>query len=428
LAQSAEANPRNPRKIGVLSLDPILLIGEMEVLMHGTALPNLAQVDLNRTPFVAIWETTRACDLACRHCRAEAISSPLPGELTTVEGMRLLDELADMGTPICVLSGGDPAKRRDLLELVRHGTKRGMRMATIPAATPLLTRGLVSALKEAGLAQMALSLDGPDAEVHDSFRGVPGAFDRTLEGARYAREAKLPLQINTVFSSHNRRHFDALSDLVQELGVVFWEVFFLVPMGRGRELGQMNGAQFEELFAKLAAVAKQVDFIVKVTEAPHYRRYLMQQKAKENRQHGGVSTVSAREKGMLPAHMRRDFGPGGSIGLAPKGVNSGNGHLFISYCGDIYPSGFLPLACGNLRSDSVTEVYRWHRVFTELRMPDLLKGKCGICEFRHICGGSRARSYAMTNDYLAEEPFCAYEPRPASPTPTEPATLGVNGR
>lgn len=388
-------------------------------------IPNLAAVDLNLTPFVAIWETTRACDLACRHCRAEAIPDALPGELSTAEGLRLLDELAEMGTPICVLSGGDPAKRKDLLELVRHGTKRGMRMATIPAATPLLTRELVLGLKEAGLAQMALSLDGPTAEIHDSFRRVTGAFDRTMEGAKYAREANLPLQINTVFSTYNWEYFEAMAETVRDLGVVFWEVFFLVPMGRGRELGQMNGAQFEALFEKLAVVARQVDFIVKVTEAPHYRRYLMQTKAKERHptspahpstaMSGQVEAQGgpARAKGMLPAHMRRDFGPGGSIGLAPKGVNSGNGHLFVSYCGDIFPSGFLPLACGNLRSDSVTNVYRSHRVFKELRSPDLLKGKCGVCEFRHICGGSRARAYAMTNDYLAEEPFCAYEPGPA---------------
>lgn len=372
-------------------------------------MPDLSSVDLNLTPFVAIWETTRACDLACRHCRAEAISSPLPGELSTEEGIRLLDELADMGTPICVLSGGDPAKREDLFELIRHGHKRGMRMATIPAATPLLNRELVNGLKEAGLAQMALSLDGPTADIHDTFRGVPGAFDRTMEGASYARDAQLPLQINTVFSDYNWEHFDAMAELVDRLGVVFWEVFFLVPMGRGRELGQMNGAQYEELFERLAKIAREVDYIIKVTEAPHYRRFLMQNKPKDN---GGRAPAhgSSREKGALPAHMRRDFGPGGSIGLAPKGVNSGKGHVFVSYCGDICPSGFLPLACGNIRSDSVTNVYRSHQVFRELRSPDLLKGKCGICEFRHICGGSRARAYAMTGDYLEDEPFCAYQP------------------
>jgi radical SAM protein len=382
------------------------------MLMQGTRPPSLASVDFDKTPFVAIWETTRACDLACRHCRAEAIPHSLPGELTTDEGMKLLDELVEMGTPICVLSGGDPAKRVDLCDLVRHGDQLGMRMATIPAATPLLTRDLVADLKEAGLAQMAVSLDGPTAEIHDGFRQVPGAFDLTLQGVEYAHEAGLPIQVNTTFSGHNWQNFQAMAALVRKLKPVFWEVFFLVPTGRGRELDQMNAEQFEALFARLAGFAQQVDFIVKITEAPHYRRFLMQQRAKDgvvSHPHGGLGHGHV-EKGSLPEHMRRDFGPGGSIGLAPKGVNSGNGHVFVSYCGDIYPSGFLPLTCGNVRQDSLTEIYRTHRVFRELRNPDLIKGKCGVCEFRHICGGSRARAYAMTGDYLADEPFCAYEP------------------
>lgn len=370
-------------------------------------MPALASVDFQQAPFIAIWETTRACGLACRHCRAEAIPSPLPGELQTEEGRTLLYELAEMGTPICVLSGGDPARREDLLELVRYGTQLGMRMATIPAATPLLTPRLLYELKEAGLAQLALSLDGPTAEIHDTFRGTPGAFEITLQGARWAREAGLPLQINTTFSAYNWDQFDALARRVSELKVVFWEVFFLVPMGRGREVPQLDAERFEELFARLARLARQVDFVIKVTEAPHYRRFLVQQHRRERE---GGAVLSGKDR-HLPAHLRRDFGPGGSIGLAPKGVNAGNGHLFVNYCGDIFPSGFLPLACGNLRRDSLKEVYRQHPVFRKLRSPDLLKGKCGQCEFRYICGGSRARAYAMTGDYLAEEPFCAYEPR-----------------
>ncbi|MDA2939066.1 TIGR04053 family radical SAM/SPASM domain-containing protein [Acidobacteria bacterium AH-259-A15] len=367
-------------------------------------------IDFDQTPFVAIWETTRACDLACRHCRAEAISNPLPGELATREGFRLLEDLAAMGTPICVLSGGDPAKRSDLCHLVCHGSRLGMRMATIPAATPLLTRSLVKRLKDAGLAQMALSLDGPTPEIHDTFRGVPGAFNIALQGARYAGEVELPLQINTTFSAYNWEHFEAMAELVRRLEVVFWEVFFLVPMGRGSQLGQMTAQQFEILFAKLASFAHSVDFIVKATEAPHYRRYLMQ-----HHNQSADSTSSTCPPGSLshhlPPHMTRDFGPGGSIGLAPKGVNSGNGHLFIDYQGDIYPSGFLPVSCGNVRRDSIAQVYRFHPIFRELRTPDLLKGKCGICEFRRICGGSRARAFAMTGDYLEEEPFCLYQPK-----------------
>ncbi len=204
-----------------------------------------------------------------------------------------------------------------------------------------------------------------------------------------------------------------MAELVLSLGVVFWEVFFLVPMGRGRELGLLNAEEFERLFEQLAHFARRVDFIVKITEGPHYRRYLMQERSRARKSSpGGKSLGPATHPkgGQLPSHMTRDFGPGGSIGLAPKGVNSGNGFVFVNYRGDIYPSGFLPLSCGNVRSDSIGEVYRSHPVFRELREPDLLKGKCGICEFRHICGGSRARAYALTGDYMEAERFCLYEP------------------
>jgi radical SAM protein with 4Fe4S-binding SPASM domain len=284
-----------------------------------------------------------------------------------------------------------------------------MRMATIPAATPLLTRGLVRQLKDAGLDQMALSLDGPNSDVHDRFRGSPGAFDLTMRGAQYAKDADLPLQINTTFSAYNQEHFEVMADLVRQLGVVFWEVFCLVPMGRGSKVNQMNGPQFESLFVKAADFADSVDFIVKITEAPHYRRYLMQRHSRT----AGMPPESPMEmpsSSQLPAHMTRDFGPGKSIGLAPKGVNSGKGHLFVNYRGDICPSGFLPISCGNIRKESLPEVYRSHQVFRELRTTSLLKGKCGKCEYQEICGGSRARAYAMTGDYLAEEPFCAYHP------------------
>jgi AdoMet-dependent heme synthase len=360
-------------------------------------------VDFDKTPFVAIWETTRACDLACKHCRAEAVPDPLPGELSTEEGKNLLTDLASMGTPLCVLSGGDPAKRSDLNELVTHGAELGMRMATIPAATELLDRKLVMDLKDAGLSQLALSLDGPNEGIHDSFRGVPGSFSKTMDGAAFAREAGLPLQINTTFSDFNFEYFAEIGDLVESLGVVFWEVFFLVPTGRGKELGELPAEKFEELFRMLFDYSSKVDFIVKITEAPHYRRFLMHQaamlpgKPEENN-----------PEGLLPSHMRRDFGPGGSIGLAPKGVNAGRGHLFVSCTGDIFPSGFLPLPCGNIREASVIEVYRTHPIFQELRDIELLKGKCGICEYRNICGGSRARAFAVTGDYLAVDPGCAY--------------------
>jgi len=368
----------------------------------------LRDIDFNVSPFIVIWEITQACDLACRHCRAEAIDWRDPRELSTQEGFDLLDQVHSMGAQIMVLTGGDPVKRDDIFDLVRHGSDLGLRMATIPAATQKLTPELVKKLKDSGLSQMALSLDGHNAEVHDTFRGVPGAFDLTIKGTEYAHAASMPLQINTTFSSYNIDYFDEIAELVKSLDVVFWEVFLLVPMGRGKILKQMSARQYEDLFEKLYKFSKEVDFIVKITEAQHYRRYVIEQEKKN---------MSSEEKSgevKLPDRMTRDFGPGGSIGHAPKGVNAGNGYVFISHTGEIYPSGFLPLTTGDVRNDSLAEVYREHPVFKLLRDTDRLSGKCGKCDYRNICGGSRSRAYAMTGDLTAPEPFCVYNPQKES--------------
>ncbi|MGE5445917.1 MAG: TIGR04053 family radical SAM/SPASM domain-containing protein [Ignavibacteriales bacterium] len=364
----------------------------------------LAEIDFAFSPFIVIWEVTQGCDLACRHCRAEAINRRDPRELSTQEGFKLIEEVRSMGTPVMVLSGGDPIKREDIFDLIRYGADLGLRMATIPAATQKLTLELVKKLKKAGLAQMALSLDGPNARIHDSFRGVPGAFDLTLRGAEYAHSVGLPLQINTTFSKYNFDAFDDIAQLVTALKVVFWEVFFLVPIGRGKLLEQMTAVQYENIFQRLYRLSKEVDFIVKITEAPHYRRYLIQQEGKNRSGESKPSEIR------LPSRLTRDFGPGGSIGHAPKGVNAGNGYVFISRTGEIYPSGFLPLSTGNIRRDSLARIYREHPTFQLLRNPDHLRGKCRICEYRIICGGSRSRAYVMTNDIMAAEPFCLYHP------------------
>lgn len=366
---------------------------------------NLRDIDFSISPFIVIWEITQACDLACRHCRAEAIDWRDPRELTTQEGFDLINQVHSMGAQIMVLTGGDPIKRKDIFDLIRHGSERGLRMATIPAATQKLTQDLVGGLKAAGLSQMALSLDGPSAEVHDSFRGVPGAFDLTINGAKYAHNVSLPLQINTTFSSYNYDYFDEIAELVKSLNVVFWEVFFLVPVGRGKLLKQMTAKQYEKLFGKLYEFSKDVDFIVKITEAQHYRRYVIEQERKNMFSKKNSSEVK------LPDRMTRDFGPGGSIGHAPKGVNAGNGYVFISHIGEIFPSGFLPLTIGDIRYDTLAKVYREHPVFQILRDCDRLLGKCGICNYRTICGGSRSRAYAMTGNIMAPEPFCVYNPR-----------------
>jgi radical SAM protein len=368
----------------------------------------MPRIDYDKTPFVLIWETTQACDLTCRHCRASAQPNHHPGELTTQEAENLLRQAAELGTPIFILSGGDPLKRPDLYHLIRYGKDLGMRMATIPAATDLLTEDVVRELKAAGLSQMAQSLDYPRADLHDKFRGVSGAFAKTLQAVEWAHKYELPVQINTTICGQSAPYIEEMVELVQRLGIVFWEVFFLVPMGRGVDLGGLSAAHCEELFAILYRVQKSSKFLVKVTEAPHYRRYVAQRELAEGegvkRPHEPVHD--------LPKQLIRTEGPGHSIGLAARGVNSGNGFLFVSHTGDIFPSGFLPVCGGNLRVQSLASIYQDSELFRQLRRPWEFKGVCGICEFNTICGGSRSRAYALTGDYLESDPWCVYRPKP----------------
>ncbi len=366
----------------------------------------MPRIDYNKTPFVLIWETTQACDLTCRHCRAAAQPNHHPGELTTEEGEDLLRQAAELGTPIFILSGGDPLKRADLFHLIRYGADLKMRMATVPAATPLLTEDMVRKLKESGLSQMAQSVDFPRAELHDSFRGVPGAFAKSMQAIDWAHKYNLPVQINTTLCGQSAPYLEDMVNLVQRLGIVFWEVFFLVPMGRGVDLGGLTGAQCEEIFAVLYRVQKSSRFLVKVTEAPHYRRYVaqceMEEKAEPRRPYGPVDD--------LPSQLIRTEGPGHSIGLAVQGVNSGQGFAFVSHTGDVYPSGFLPASAGNLREHRLKSMYQDSELFRQLRRPHEFKGVCGICEFNKICGGSRSRAFALTGDYLESDPWCVYRP------------------
>jgi radical SAM protein len=365
----------------------------------------MPSVDFSLAPFLVIWETTQACALACRHCRASARPWRDPLELTTEEGKRLVDDVVDMGTPLLVFSGGDPLNRPDLVDLIRHAKSRGLRTATIPAATERLTRELVSELKQAGCDQMALSLDFPRADLHDAFRGVPGAFDKTLQAAAWARELGLPLQINTTVCGDTAPYLEEMAAFVGTLGIVFWEVFFLVPTGRGSVLRGLTPGECERLFELLYRVQKQGRFIVKVTEAPHYRRHVAQRERVASAEPGRAGGVS------MPELLTQSEGPGHSVGLAPRGVNAGNGFLFVSHRGEIFPSGFLPLGVGSVRQVSLAEAYRRSDLFRRLRDPDLLEGRCGRCEYRTICGGSRSRAYGLTGDPLGTDPWCGYQPR-----------------
>ncbi|MBI4543957.1 MAG: TIGR04053 family radical SAM/SPASM domain-containing protein [Gemmatimonadetes bacterium] len=361
------------------------------------------RVDFSQAPFLVIWETTRACDLACRHCRAEAVPLRHPLELTTAEAKRLLEEVRRFGPIIFVFSGGDALKRPDMVELVSHATGLGLRVAMTPAATPLASRDLLTSLKAAGLARLAVSLDGSRPAIHDAFRRVPGSFDEALRVLREAREVGLSTQVNTVVGRHNVEDFEALSALMRRLGIVFWEVFFLVPTGRARGEDLPSAAEFEAVFHKMYDLAREVPFDIKATAAPQYSRVVLQRRVEERRLGYGCARPSALAK-------QGPVSAGDGIGRA-RGVNDGDGFLFVSHTGEIYPSGFLPVRAGNVRTDDLVEVYRGSALFCELRDRSRLKGKCGVCEFRNVCGGSRARAYAMTGDWLAAEPLCAYQPR-----------------
>ena len=370
--------------------------------------------NFSERPFLVIWETTRACDLACVHCRAEAEPNPKPDELTHEEALDLVSQVRKMKTPILVFSGGDPLKRKDLPELIRYAKSLGLRTGAIPAATPALTPDSIRSLKDSGLDQIAFSLDSAVSEEHDRFRQVPGVFERTLQSVRYANERGLAVQINSLVNVHNEKQLELLIRLVEGLDIVFWEVFFLVPVGRGKELPLMSAQKFEEAFSKIYDLSQKASFVIKITEAPQYRRYYIEQRMREQ----GIDSRRLRlEEINLPAYLTRAKGPGGSIGRAPQGVNAGKGFVFISYNGEVLPSGFLPLSGGSIRRRSLAEIYQNAPLFRELRDPSRLKGRCGICPYREVCGGSRSRAYALTGDYLEEDSACVYQP---APPPNEP--------
>lgn len=346
-------------------------------------------VDTDRRPVVLIWEVTQACDLACEHCRADATPERHPDELTTAEGRALLDSAREFGdNQLVVLSGGDPCKRSDLTELVAYGDDIGLSMSLTPSGTASLTRETIDDLSDAGLRRMALSIDGATARAHDAFRGEAGSFAETLEAAESAREAGLPLQINTTVCAETIDQLPGIRDLVGDLGAVLWSVFFLVPVGRGRVLEQLPRERADAVMRWLAETADDEPFGVKTTEAPHYRRVKLQQRA-DGDAGSAVDTDGLQRRG---------------------GIVAGDGFAFVSHVGDVYPSGFLPQSAGNVREDDLADLYRDSALFTSLRDRDALEGKCGACEYRQVCGGSRSRAFAATGDPLASDPLCPYIP------------------
>lgn len=362
-----------------------------------------AAIDFNENPYIVIWEVTRACQLKCVHCRADAQNKPDPLELTPEEGIKLIDQIYEMNNPMLVFTGGDCMMREDLFDLAEYAIKKGMRVSMTPSATDNVTKEKMERAKEVGLSRWAFSLDGPTPEIHDHFRGTPGSFDLTIEKVRYLNELNMPLQLNTVISRYNYDYLEQMAELMKELKVVMWYIFLLVPTGRGQLDACLTPAEHEKVFRWLYELSKTAPYDIKTTAAQHYRRVVFQQKARENM----VEKSKIRYEDTLTKDMASVID---GLKRAPKGVNDGNGFVFISHTGDVMPSGLLPLVGGNVREKSLAEIYRNSPVFKDLRSPDKYKGKCGVCEFRYVCGGSRSRTYAVTGDYMGSEPFCVYIP------------------
>jgi radical SAM protein len=342
-------------------------------------------MDFNQSPLLVIWEATQACDLACAHCRASAQPDRDPDELTTEEGYRLLEEIKEFGNPLMVFTGGDPLKRPDLYDLARHSVKIGLRTNVTPSATPLLTNEAINEFQNCGISRMAISLDGPDAATHDGFRQVEGTYDRAILALQHARDIGLETQVQTTVTRQNLTKLAQIAEEVGEVQAKMWSLFLPVSTAEG----DLDGDEYEKVFEFLYEISKVAPFDVKTTEGMHYRRYIAQRLKAE---HGGRG------------------GPNGRLLWRTAGVSDGRGFVFVSHTGEIFPSGFLPISAGNVRRDSIVDVYRNSSLFTILRDPSAKVGKCSYCEYHKICGGSRARAYALTGNYLEADPRCTYQP------------------
>ena len=398
---------------------PSAMAGTSPVAANARSGVRRLRLDTGARPFLVLLELTRACELACRHCRAEAIREPEPGELGTAEVRRLLDDLAALGSPrpIVVFTGGDPLQRPDLTSLVRYATGAGVAAAVSPAGTPRASRAYLGALHRAGAHTVSFSLDGASPVTQDAFRGVPGSFAWTLAGCRAARAVGMRLQVNTTVSVDTVGELPAVCRQVAELGASLWSVFFLIPVGRARSLRALSTAETEDVLEFLHDVAVLVP--LKTTEAPAFRRVLLQHRAPVPGRvpvHGSLYWDLHRRLDLLGPPASGWPGAGGR-GSSPDvsrrsalAVGDGRGVVFVSRRGGVLPSGFLPLVAGNIRDTPLSVIYASSPLLRALRDPSRLSGRCGRCELAEVCGGSRAQAYARTGDPFGEDPSCAYEP------------------
>jgi len=361
----------------------------------------MVHADFDQAPFTIAWEVTRACAFACVHCRADAQHRPDPRELSTREAYRLIDRLAEFGSPILVFTGGDPMMRRDLFDLIGYASGKGLRCSLTPTATALPTIARLEEARAAGIRRIALSLDAPTPEVHDAFRQVQGSWQRTMQILHNAREVGLSVQVNTTVTVFNADLLPAMIPFIEEVEAVQWSVFFLVPTGRAQAGWMVSPEKHEQIFHWLYDLSQEAPFDIKATAAPMYRRVAIERKRAEA---GAGEPVTFQGAGFQYAD---------GLNRPTRGVNDGNGFLFISHLGQIMPSGFLPVDCGSVRDADVVDVYRNHPVFKDLRDYSRLKGKCGVCDYRDVCGGQRGRAYGLTGDYMETDPACFYEPEAA---------------
>jgi len=363
---------------------------------HGHAHAHSGKHDYSRTPINVYWETTQACALACRHCRAEAVPNPLPTELTHAEGKDLISQISRFGgkpgdpCPQLILTGGDPLRRPDIFELIDEARRRGLTVSITPSVTPTLTLETLTRLKQHGIEALGISLDGSCSERHEAVRGVAGCFEWTMAALRNAASLGLPIQVNTLVAQETLDDLPRIYELLKTHTITRWSLFFLISVGRGQTLQAISPEQAETCMQWIFDLSQQSPFAIGTTEAPSYRRVALQRMQAEGRYTGKIQKT--------PVH--RGFG-----------IRDGHGIVFVSSEGYIYPAGFLPLIAGNVRRDNLVDIYRNSPLFQSLHTPGTFKGKCGQCEFSVLCGGSRSRAYAATGDPLASDPLCLYEPK-----------------
>lgn len=371
---------------------------------HPITVPGGRSVDLDRRPILVFWESTRACGLACAHCRAEAQSTPVPGELTTAEALAFIDSLAafERPTPILVITGGDALMRPDLAQLITHAKAGGVTVALSPSVTPLLTNGRLLELRALGVKVASLSLDGASASTHEGMRGVPGHFPSTLDALDRLHAHGFVVQVNTVVTLDNVSELPAIAKIVRDSGAAIWEVFFLVNVGRGSSMLEL-GPEDNEDVCHFLYDASQYGFVVRTVEGPMFRRVVRWREE-------GTPAETGSLYAHLAAGLREQLGPPAAPSKAhTKGTRDGRGIVFVSATGDVYPAGFLPIVLGNVRERDIVDLYRDDPLLRRIRATEF-SGKCGRCEYRELCGGSRSRAYAATGDALGEDPACAYQP------------------